>query len=139
MVEDAGQRVDRGVAARCQNLLHCIVPGISDEDVPACVQRNASGRTEAATQRVDRGIAACSQYLFHSIVAGICDKDVSAAVHRDAGGELKPVANVLTTTKPPAARISFIALSPVSATKTLPLLSSATPSGELNPLFCNVP
>src|SRR6202046_5629436 len=48
-----------------------------------------------------------------------------------APGGPTPVPSVLT--KPPTATISFTALLPVSATKTLPLPSTATPEGSLNP------
>ena len=50
----------------------------------------------------------------------------------------RPLAKVLIVVYPPVARISFTAVMPVeslvSVTKRLPLPSTATPTGSLNPL-----
>ena len=72
--------------------------------------------------------------LLHRTVVVIGDEDVPAAVHSHAKGPLKPLprgstTEVLVTTPPAPATISFTTLFSKSATKTFTLPSTATPSG----------
>ena len=58
------------------------------------------------------------------------DEDVAGRVHRHAGGSLNPEPMGRMV---PLGRTSLMALLPVSATKTSPAASTATPRGSLNP------
>lgn len=72
---------------RRQDLLHCIVADISNEDIPAVIDRDARGRAEPAAKCVNRDIAARRQDLFHRVVEEISDENIPAAIDRYANGK----------------------------------------------------
>ena len=110
-----------------QDFLDRVVAGVGDEDVAGRVHRHAGRAVEPGADGLD---GAVGQDFLDGVVAGVGDEDVAGRVHRHAVGQLNPEPMVLIV---PLARTSLTALLPVSATKTSPAASTATPCGPLNP------
>ena len=106
-----------------QNLLDGVVAEVGDEDVAGRVHRHAARRFEPGADGLD---GAVGQHLLDGVVAGVGDEDVAGPSTATPYGSLNPEPMVRMV---PLGRTSLTALLPVSATKTSPAASTATPSG----------
>ena len=107
--------------------LTALLPVSATKTSPAASTATPCGLTEPGADGQD---GAVGQDLLDGVVAGVGDEDVAGRVHRHAGRRLNPEPMVVMV---PSGRTSLTALLPVSATKTSPAASTATPIGLAEP------